>query len=724
MALDEKYIALTLLNEYFVDKDSGEPLANGTLEFYRDTARNTPKTVYELTKSGGVYSYTALPNPVTLSAVGTAENASNDNVAIYAYPYQENAASGELDLDLYYIVCKNSDGTEQWTREAVPNLTDTNDPVDDNASGNNNQLANPQFTRYLLDDAERDLTVTGTDDVFPIAPDWDLVASGSGTVNIQRTAVAGNDAIPTYPPYYISVTAGVGITSVYLRQRFNKNSGVWSGKFLTGFVVAKTGSGNNGLTMTYKDSSGATSDVDIFSASLTTGWDDYGGSIQLGNSSNTASGSDAYVDIVIDLPLENTTDITSLQLVVSDAEIAQDVNEFQEQTANREQALMGDWYIPKLEYKPLPSFLVGWDFTLNPAQLGVTGTLTAGAANTAYIWDQTIAQSLAGNLAYARNSITNGIQLTTAADNQTFLLMQYLDSRVAKNIVGTNLSVNVNGWKTAAGSDATIRVYLISGRSAATFPTLPTIIGTLSSDGTFGSLSANWTEIPRSNLPVATAVLKEITNNSDINTGTDYGFSGWEITDNTQIGDTDKFAIVVTCVVPSSGSVITFDSISVVQGEIPTRPAYQTPDQVMQECEYYYERSYERSTATGTATTTNAVFADQFAAYSAPNLSLVAKNFSFRYKTEKRGTPTITFYSTLGATAARLAGYTRADAGAVTNAEVTLAGNWTSGYIGLDAAFYTTASASAIVGPTNTGGTTYNEAYLLFHYVADARLGV
>ena len=36
---------------------------------------------------------------------------------------------------------------------------------------------------------------------------------------------------------------------------------------------------------------------------------------------------------------------------------------------------MGDWYIPRLNYKHVPSLLVGWDFPLNPHQSsGVAGT--------------------------------------------------------------------------------------------------------------------------------------------------------------------------------------------------------------------------------------------------------------------------------------------------------------------------------------------------------------
>ena len=126
MPLDERYFVTADLEEYFVDKDSGLPLAAGTLTFYRDTARNTPKTVFQLTGAPPNYNYTALPNPVVLSSVGTPQNAGGDNIVIYYFPFDD-----EGELDLYYVVARDSDGVEQFSREAWPNIGAGNDPTDD-----------------------------------------------------------------------------------------------------------------------------------------------------------------------------------------------------------------------------------------------------------------------------------------------------------------------------------------------------------------------------------------------------------------------------------------------------------------------------------------------------------------------------------------------------------------------------------------------------------------
>ena len=65
--LDPRYITSIELESFFIDKDSGEPLANGMVYFWEDSDRIVPKLVYELSGSPPNYTYTPLPNPIILS---------------------------------------------------------------------------------------------------------------------------------------------------------------------------------------------------------------------------------------------------------------------------------------------------------------------------------------------------------------------------------------------------------------------------------------------------------------------------------------------------------------------------------------------------------------------------------------------------------------------------------------------------------------------------------
>jgi hypothetical protein len=115
MALDSKYISLGWLENYFVNKDDGTPLAGGIVTFYKDEDRITKKPVYQLTGDPSSYSFVALPNPCVLSSVGTFVDASGNDVIPYSYPYNS------LDnIELYYITVTSSSGVPQWTRQAVP----------------------------------------------------------------------------------------------------------------------------------------------------------------------------------------------------------------------------------------------------------------------------------------------------------------------------------------------------------------------------------------------------------------------------------------------------------------------------------------------------------------------------------------------------------------------------------------------------------------------------
>lgn len=725
MGLDPRYFVTADLEEYFVDKDSGLPLAGGTISFYRDVSRSTPKTVYQLSGSPPNYTYTALPNALTLSSVGTVQNAGGDNVVIYYYPYDD-----EGNLDLYYISVKDSNGVEQFTREAWPNVTAENEPTSDDFPASN-QLSNSQFTQVFINEGQSTVyTVSAaTNEVFAFAPNWDFVISGTGTVTIQRIAIAGNDNVATSPPYVLDVALSGGITDCKLRQRLNVNSGLWASTadepiFLSGTLIATNeAAGTSGIQMFYVESTGGLP-VAIVDASF----DNAGYQVLTGVtddpiplSTNTDSGIDGYVDIYLSFLSGSHVRISSIQVVPTLNQAGGDIIPYELNSSNREQAFMGDYYIPRLNSRPSASILTAWDFPLNPFQFAASGNIAATAG---YICDQTIAlRGASGAVAYARDSVTNGLQLTTAGTNDAFYIMQYLSGAEAKKILGTRLSVNVFGYRKSNSDDVTMRVYLFRADSGSSIPTLPTSIGTVATSGVFTLSAAGWTEIPRSGLDTATAVLPYAPTNVDINdTTNDMSFTGWELTDNTQIGNTDKFAIVVTFAYEDASTILTVNSISLTPSDIPTRPAPKSFEEVVSECQYYYEKSYDLTEYAG-AVTNNGLLYKRMTATILVSYGAVPVNFSIIYNTRKRIPVNPTVYAKDGTIATVFVQVFHNNALANSgNAAIT---NWTQTTSGQTECLFQPVDLSvAILSSNSNQYASSADAGIYFHFVADARLGI
>ncbi len=495
------YIVTSDVDTYFVSKNTGEPLANGILTFYRDSQRTVLKDVFQLSGAPPTYSYTSMGSQITLSAVGTVQNAGGDNEVIYYYPYDSSG-----NLDLYYIVCTDSYGNIQFTREAWPNINSS--------------------------------------------------------------------------------------------------------------------------------------------------------------SANSSQGSDS-------------------------------------------------------------SYLVGWDFSTNPYQLGTSGTITATPA---YIADQTIAATVGGAtlINWQTLQATDGLSVTSSAGSQAFYIMQYLDGTTVSDMIGKSLSVNVFGFQYASSETVTMRVYLYGGLSSAAFPTLSTTIGTLNTDGTFSLTAVGWNLIPNTNLPIPQVNLNVIVDDtqmsSDLN---NYGFSGWEITNLFQIENTDKFAIVVTFT--STVSTVGINSISVVPGDIPARPAVQTPSDVLRQCQYYYEKSFPEFPFVARSN-----ILDGFTSYgnvvlTSGNLNpdLFTAGFSVNFKVDKRKIGSImTFYSPLNATSGNIGWvlYYLNSSVQFSPTGTTPITDWN-----VQPAFIGGVSVAPIlkgIGGTYANNSVGSHGLMAYHYIADCRIGI
>jgi hypothetical protein len=644
MAIDTRFVTTSDLESLFRSKDTALPLANGRLEFFKDTARNVPKNVYQFS-SLSADPYIDIGSVVTLSAIGTPQNNNGDNIVIYYLPLNDT----QTERELYFVRVFDQNGNEQFTREAWPNPTSTSSPEPVNSLNTiTNQISNPTFSQTFLNTGINIFSFNAAvNKEISIAPDWTLIVSGTGDIQITSESVAGSDNVPTSPPSDLLFTIGSGITSCSLRQRFSKNSGLWTSTnsyplFLIGsFVARNLNIAPVQITMNYV---GSVTKQIVNANPVNTNYDLFK-AVSQQIPFSTDPDTNGYVDIVLNFPLNSSFKISSINVFPSTVSPETIIPAFD--STNRNVDYQGNYFIPRLSEQRVPSHLVGWDFTLNPNQFGQIVPLTT---NPQYVCDQTIAvKTQAPVINKTINNLLNGIQFDSFGTN-SFYIMQYLSAEKAKELVGSNLSVNVFAYKGEGQDEVTMRVYLFAGKTNFDFPILPNSIITLNNDGTYSSINdATFTEIPRSNLPTAKASLDDNTIIELQNqTHADHKFIGWNLSE-AQATDMRKFAIVVTFVTPATPCNIVINSISLNSGDIPTRPAPQTQDEVLRECEYYYEKSYLKDVLPGTVTTENSFVRTQTifprdANTSTVNRVLVPSTFDLHYNSEKRVIPNLNLY--------------------------------------------------------------------------------
>lgn len=139
-----KLVQSKVLQDYLVDKSTGEALTAGVITCYRDNSRNTLKNWYYQSGSYPNYTYITLPNPLTLSAVGTiVDENGNDTLPLF-YPFSETDNSTR---EPYYITVVNSTGTAQFVRQNFPYEPNTSGPITENNPTLKNLIINNRFWR-------------------------------------------------------------------------------------------------------------------------------------------------------------------------------------------------------------------------------------------------------------------------------------------------------------------------------------------------------------------------------------------------------------------------------------------------------------------------------------------------------------------------------------------------------------------------------------------------
>lgn len=145
MAIDTSLlIAAPMLQDYFVDKSTGTPLAGGIVTCYQDNSRTTLKNWYYQSGSPGSYTYVPLPNPMVLSGVGTIVDVNGNDTIPFFYPYSE---TDNQSLQPYYITVDSYQGQRQFTRQNFPFLPQQEEGLETPTL--KNYIVNNQFWRNI-----------------------------------------------------------------------------------------------------------------------------------------------------------------------------------------------------------------------------------------------------------------------------------------------------------------------------------------------------------------------------------------------------------------------------------------------------------------------------------------------------------------------------------------------------------------------------------------------
>lgn len=738
------YIASTSLEEYFVDKVNGLPLANGYVHFYKDQDRATRKLVYKLTGDPdevGGYAFAALPNPVRLSSTGTFVDQNGSNIAVYYYPYDTDG-----NLELYYVEVEDENEAPQFTRSAWPPIAVE---IDTNAVdiSYDNQISNSQFVDILF---SRNATASqpfvlssaGTHHIN-IAPDWILTATTSGatSVTVTRNAIAGGPPFATNPPFTLTITPGpnINVQGLYLRQRLPNNPGIWSqinGNNTSGYVSGSLVlAANSAATMTYVPSTGATTAI-LAANNATPNTARFQNTAQLPISTNPSSPFDGYVDIFIYVSNVNPTTLTSVQVVGLPSN--QESVPYIQETVNRQLDHLYHYYQSKIFYKPIPSYLVGWDFPLNPSNItgAVTGTLTNPANSSQYVWDQTIVfTEVAGsNITYSR-AADGSLRLQVSGPNPSKVaLIQYLDKYKVNQILSRNASVHIAAKSSLVGGlNGNVSLYYSKGTALPNVAsgTNQSIVASLNANGSVATLNqptgGDWILKSRNlvnNVRGAFTV-------TSVAPGiyTNIGISGWGLDESgIETGDATLFAIVVGFAEIPAGGTVTINSISLVPGDIPTIPAPQTQDEVLRECQAYFWRTYAPNVLRGTADAPGAIMymAASTSNYSSGVTVTFTSGIAINFPSIMRSAPVLLFYSLNAGNVDRISIYENslnaiASYVFVKDENINLwSTNTGVGYVSKQQAFLNTSGASPAISSSNV----LRQAMMVFHLVADARLGI
>lgn len=714
------------LQQVYYDKTTGQPLVGGFLQFFEDSNRTNPKVVYQIEGSGpGSYTYVSLGSELELSGIGSIVDNNGENIQVYLWPFtgSPNDPVPSQIADNYYIKVLDSNGGEQWDIPNVPGVQSSDQPFGTGFNITENVISNSQFTDVNFSTQATASSpvvfpTTGTNTATEIAPDWSVITTGSGSFSVWQVTV-NDDTAPGNPTYALGILSSGYTQPIQLRQRLFAPR-IFSKEYVSGTFIAETIGSQYTLSMNYTPS--ITGIIQQICSGITA----TAGFTEISNPTpilitDPGSGT-GYIDITIVIPVNASVILSCVQLCATNNSLPV---EYLQQTPAEEADRLFHYFQPQLNFKPTSSYLTGWDFTLNPKQLGTFGALGSIGANAgAYAWDQTIVfQSVNNSVAFNQNA--NGDLVLTAITNTQCAIIQYLAVPEIYDLLSHNMSVSTTLACSSSNTPITISLWCTTNASVPPVTLNSTFINSLDANGHPNSVAAGWTEIARQ---YGNATFFAATGINNINAATS-GFSGWQELPLSVTVQQKFFAIVVsTGVLPATG-VVEFNQVSLVAGDIPTRPAPKTLVQTLLDCQYYLEKSYPYGVnpAFGPRDLEGVNLAVMTAVQptTIPGTAFLLPNaFGIRYNTQKYyngNLPNVTLFDVNGIPGA-VQGYLTTNGVVSNSVQIPFLGNWTLAASGATGISFFPSHSATLLSASTSGGLTV--AFIEFQYVIDARIGI
>lgn len=586
-----------------------------------------------------------------------------------------------------------------------------------------NQITNPQFALISVSQPYT-LTAVTNPDPIEVAPGWFLELVGTGNVTIEQIALNSSIPNPNNAPYALRIQlSGTWTFPAVLRQRFDQAGNLWANEFVSVSYTARIEGAPQTVT-TRIDSSDGSQIAVITNDMLSNEFTEYNGVAALPDPNNLDIPPDAYIDFKFLLPTTSEIFLTSVQIIADNNDT---IYQYEQTSIERQLDHTFNYFAPILEYKPIKSHLVGWEFGMNPAQIRapttpgpprIWGPYNIGANASIYVWDQTIVFQNSDNGFTVQGSPFGGLRINAEVSNVRLALIQYLEAPKAQSILNDSISVNVACKKLLGNARRGVVGLYYTTDPLPDLNVRNSIVDTLNADGSVNMTNGSWNEVPRSNLGTPFFDIP-ITPNENFS---DTTLTGWDLNGIADIQNATFFAIVVGIEEIQNGESIDFHSVSVCSGDVATRPAPQTANEVLQDCQRYYRKSYATDVYAGEAFQAGALIrAMNSTQVDVGSMSQgVTTSFNIEFDVPQfSGSPIVNLYTSSGlinTVVGISVGSTTASANLASSAWNLATSN--------KSLRYTVGSQTVFASQAATGAFSPVSAWISFQYVSDSRLGI